>query len=245
MRNKIEKIATKVTNCLGYKEGCLVDRHIRSYLCLRQGQQDNRAQLIVGTGILSILVGSFVSIGCFCFGLFVEGIYVGLLFFGAPFLILASYKRKALRIRNSIAMEMPKVLNLLIILLGAGLSLSSALRGVIDTQDNQGLLTKNLKETMVTVDKGMPLVMAWTNFANKCSTQETSALATLIIREGTLGSKGLVDSLKAILNASVQTRRRQVIKMGELAKTRLLIPQTMIFGAILLLIGYPAFVALG
>lgn len=98
---------------------------------------------------------------------------------------------------------------------------------------------------MATVDKGMPLVMAWTNFANKCSTQETAALATLIIREGTLGSKGLVDSLKAILNASVQTRRRQVIKMGELAKTRLLIPQTMIFGAILLLIGYPAFVALG
>lgn len=230
---------------LGYRFDGICDKYVRTNLCIRTGQEDGRHREFVSAWMTMLLVGIVFFVILLVAGLRFEAAYMGMLPIVSPVFVLKASRAKALSARRQISMDMPQIIGLLTILLNTGLSLSSAIGGIVRAQGDKRILNRYLAETLNAVDRGVPLATAWTGFANKCSTSEASALATLIIRENTLGAQGIVDSLRSISQSSEQTRRRQVLKAGEVARTRLLIPQTMIFACILLLIGYPAFVALG
>ena len=252
MQNRVDKFIARISGpgvrllkMLGYKEYGVVDTYIRSYMCLRAGYEDPRPREFAGSWLMVSLIGGALGLVLVGFGMVAEAVYVVLFINVLPFVILRGYRAKVISVREQIARDMPQMLNTLVILLNTGLSLSSALKGVVKFQDESNILIKYLNDTLSSVDKGMPLTMAWNEFANRCSTVECSNLATLVIRENTLGVKGIADSLNTICISSEQARRRQILKAGEVAKTWLLLPQTMIFASVLLLIGYPAFVTLG
>lgn len=229
---------------IGYRYGGIIDKYVDTCIGSHQGQNDvHRA--VVGAWLTLVVVGMAMGTTLVIFGLEIEAIYVILLSTCLPILVLRHFKNRWKALRKQITEEMPQVLNLLVILLDTGIPLSVALRSVASEEYGTGELRKILHRAVEAVDSGVPTTVAWRRFANECMTEDGSVLGSLIVRETTIGTHRMGDSMRALCISAEQASRREIIRAGEVAKAKLLIPQTLIFAGIILLVGYPALAVLG
>lgn len=229
---------------MGYRYSGIIDKYVDRCIGHQQNRQDiHRA--IVGAWLTLAAVGVTIGTVLAVVGLEIEAAYVILLSTCLPILVLRHFKNRGETLRRQITEEMPQVLNLLIILLDTGIPLSVALRSVASEEYGGGELRKILHRAVEAVDSGVTAVLAWRRFANECMTSDGSVLGSLIVRETTIGTHRMGDSLRALCISAEQASRREIIRAGEVAKAKLLIPQTLIFAGIILLVGYPALAVLG
>lgn len=233
-----------VLDRIGYRYAGSIDRYVDSCMGTQQSQDDVRRE-VVGAWLTLVVVGMTVGTALVLFGLEIEAIYVILLSTCLPIVVLRHFKNKREAIRKQITEEMPQVLNLLVILLDTGIPLSVALRSVASEEYGNGELRKILHRSVEAIDSGVPTTVVWRRFSNECMTADGAVLGSLIVRETTIGTHKVGDSLRALCISAEQASRRETIRAGEVAKAKLLIPQTLIFAGIVLLVGYPALAVLG
>lgn len=221
----ISKIQQKMISLHGNRTALL---HTRMFI----------AQLI--SMVLLCLIGTFV------FTLVSEGdgmiLIVGLFFsLLIPYFFINKLSSDEKERRNLILLELPEVVNKMILLINAGETVQRALlRCVTTTQDPDSPLMVELTETVNRMVSNEPFHQVLNDLSKKCGIQEISIFTTTILLNYRRGGNDLIIALRE-LSQDLWEKRKSISKTkGEEASSKLVFPLVLIFIAVMIIVGYPA-----
>ena len=131
-------------------------------------------------------------------------------------------------------------LNVLIMLLGAGLNLTTAIRRAIDACQSKNAFREEIHLLTHEITNGKHYVTAFEDLAGKCGIFEITSFAAAIIQNYKKGNHALLSSLRLLRITCRENQRNLIKKLAEEASTKLLFPTMLIFAAILLITIFPA-----
>lgn len=160
-----------------------------------------------------------------------------------------SEKKQLEEIKNESELEYSNILWQFILLLEAGLTISSAWKKIVMDYEKKKNQMKTARcyvyEQMAYVYHRMELgesqERAFGVFSKRMSMKSYSKLMTLFLQNLTKGSKNMLDILKSEEQEAFINRCEQAKRMGEEADTKLLLPMGVMLLNILILLMIPAF----
>lgn len=163
------------------------------------------------------------------------GLVVALLVVAAPELTL---RRRIERRRSSMARDLPRLLDLLVISVEAGLGLDQALTRVVRAVP--GALADEFARLLTEVGAGVPRTEALRSLAARCPVPELRSFTLAMVQAETYGVS--VGPLLRAQASEIRTRHRQAAQMlAQKAPVKLLIPMVLcIFPALLVVVAGPA-----
>jgi len=168
------------------------------------------------------------------------------LMFGAVLIYYFNMKNKEKldEHKDRIKMDFPEMLNKLVLLVGAGTTVSTAMDKIISDY-KLGNEKRSLYEELITLnesiygDKKMSYEEAYEAFAKRCMVPEAIRFAALMIQHEKTGSSNLVSMLKLFSTEAWQERKRIAERRGKMAENKLLVPILLMFLAILIIVLMP------
>lgn len=186
---------------------------------------------LIGGTLFTIIANDLTAIG---FGLFVAIII--------PFIGLKQLSTQVEQRKRSIILELPEVLNKLILLVNAGETVQGALIRTITKSSSlqESPLFKELKLTLQELQMNVSFAKALENMSRRCASQEVSMFMTTLLLNYKRGGEELVLSLRT-LSKELWDRRKAVSRtLGEEAASKLVFPMVIIFVVVLIIVGAPA-----
>lgn len=143
--------------------------------------------------------------------------------------------------KNQILMELPEVVNKIILLVNAGETVQQAIVRCVELkQDSTSPLYVELKVAVNKLTSNEPFPNVLNEFSKKCSIQEVSIFTTTVLLNYRKGGQDLILSLRE-LSHNLWEKRKNVSKTkGEEASSKLVFPLILIFVAVMIIVGYPA-----
>jgi tight adherence protein C len=186
---------------------------------------------LIGGTLFTILSNDLTAIGF--------GVFVAILI---PFIGLKQLSSQVEHRKRSIILELPEVLNKIILLVNAGETVQGALIRTLtktnNLQDNP--LLKELKLTIQELQMNISFAKALENMSRRCSSQEVFMFTTTLLLNYRRGGDELVLSLRT-LSKELWDRRKAVSRtLGEEAASKLVFPMVIIFVVVLIIVGAPA-----
>lgn len=158
----------------------------------------------------------------------------------AAVLVYAMYDEVGDRVnkrRAAIARQFPNVVSKLALLVTSGMIMDRAWRETAESQN--GELYHEMRLTAEELSNLVEPTAAYTNFINRCSTKETTKLASAIIQNQTKGNAEIGVLLRGMSHEAWQERRHTAKRDSEAANSKLMIPTMLLFVAILVMIMVP------
>lgn len=156
-------------------------------------------------------------------------------------------ERKRLTMEQSIQ-EYPKIIAQLILFLGTGMSVVSALEAVtaeyekeqVYGRKNEIFVYEQMKKTCRQISFGVPQTKAFHDMGNRIGLSSYQKLSVLLIQSITRGSADLFLRLKEQEEEAFFQRKEYAKRKGEEASTKLLAPMMVMLIIILVLLMFPA-----
>lgn len=155
-------------------------------------------------------------------------------------LVYAMYDEASDRLnkrRAAIARQFPNVVSKLALLVTSGMIMDRAWRETAESQN--GELYHEMRLTAEELSNLVEPTAAYTNFINRCSTKETTKLASAIIQNQSKGNAEIGVLLRSMSHDAWQERRHTAKRDSEAANSKLMIPTMLLFVAILVMIMVP------
>lgn len=155
-------------------------------------------------------------------------------------LVYAMYDEVSDRInkrRNAISRQFPNVVSKLALLVTSGMIMDRAWKETAYSQSSE--LYLEMQKTSEELENLVSPEVAYGNFISRCSTKETSKLASAIMQNLSKGNAEIGALLKSMAKEAWQERRLTARKDSEKANSKLMIPTMMLFIAILIMIMVP------
>ncbi|CAM4343816.1 MAG: type II secretion system F family protein [Paenibacillus macerans] len=160
-----------------------------------------------------------------------------------PAALIHDLHRKLVRREHAVILELPELLNKIVLLVGAGSTVQQAIKLCLERkreQENHPLY-RELFQMMREWEGGYSFQQAMEGFSKRCGIQEVSAFTTAVLLNYRRGGHDFALALRD-LSHSLWEKRKAVSKtLGEQASSKLVFPMVLMFMAILLLVGAPAF----
>ncbi len=196
------------------------------------------------TQLISIVLLS--SIGTFLIGFATEGDHV-LVVAGAifavmiPLLLVNQLGKKEKERKDKILLELPEVVNKIILLVNAGETVQQALIRCVELNtDKDSPLYEELREMVNRLTSNEPFPTVMNDLSKKCGIQDVSVFVTTVLLNYRKGGQDLILSLRE-LSHDLWGKRKMISRTkGEEASSKLVFPLIMIFVAIMIIVGYPA-----
>jgi len=144
--------------------------------------------------------------------------------------------------RDSLLADMPQMLSKLTLLVNSGMILRDAWKKVAFGEDR--VLYKEMRETVQEMQNGVAEIDAYRNFADRCSIKQARRFSSTMIQNMQKGNREISYFLKEMSDEMWEEKKHLVKRKGEAANSKLLIPTTMIFVGILIMIMVPAFLTI-
>lgn len=144
--------------------------------------------------------------------------------------------------QDELLADMPQMLSKLTLLVNTGMTTLNAWKKVAQTSDRA--LYREMREAVVETENGIDEIEAYMNFANRCAIKQIRRFSSTIIQNKLRGNREAAYFLKELSDEMWEEKKHLVRRKGEAAKSKLLIPTTMIFVGILLLVMVPAFMGM-
>ncbi|MGX7417490.1 type II secretion system F family protein [Carnobacterium gallinarum] len=170
-------------------------------------------------------------------------IAMGILTLLIPFVLVKNLDTKERNRRMAIIHELPEFLNKLILLINAGETAQKAfIRCTLAKADfvDKSPLYYELAETVTKIENNLPFSEALNQLSKKCAIQEMSVFTTTLLLNYRKGGEQLVHSLKELSTTLWGKRKAQTQMKGEEASSKMVFPLIMIFGVVMVIVGYPA-----
>jgi len=106
-------------------------------------------------------------------------------------------------------------------------------------------LYKEMQMTVQDLENGIPEVDAYIGFANRCNVKEIRKFAATLTQNLKKGGSEMTMFLNDMSKEMWETKKMTVKKKGDKAASQLLIPTTIIFVGILILILVPMLASMG
>ncbi|MBS3680361.1 type II secretion system F family protein [Ornithinibacillus massiliensis] len=223
--SQIAKIQQKMISLYGNRTAL---QHTRIYL----------AQLI--SIVLITIIGAllFTALAEGDMAIFVTGIFFAILLPYAMIKKLASQEKER---KDKILLELPEVVNKLILLINAGETVQQALvRCVTTANDHNSPLIVELTDAVNKMVSNEPFHQVLNDLSKKCGIQEISIFTTTILLNYRKGGNDLILALRE-LSRDLWEKRKNISKTkGEEASSKLVFPLILIFVAVMIIVGYPA-----
>nr|WP_302648870.1 type II secretion system F family protein [uncultured Dysosmobacter sp.] len=139
--------------------------------------------------------------------------------------------------RAAITRQFPGVVSKLALLVTSGMIMDRAWRETAESQN--GELYREMRLTAEELANLVEPTAAYTNFINRCSTKETTKLASAIIQNQSKGNAEIGALLRGMSHDAWQERRHNAKRDSEAANSKLMIPTMLLFVAILVMIMVP------
>ena len=158
------------------------------------------------------------------------------------------YKEQKLQTRDQSVQEYPQIITQLMLFLGTGMSVTSALEAVTaeyekeQMRGNKGkiFVYEQMKKTCREISFGVPQTKAFADMGQKIEVPSYQKLSVLLVQSITRGSTDLFFRLKEEEEEAFFQRKEQAKRKGEEASTKLLAPMMIMLVVILILLMFPA-----
>lgn len=146
----------------------------------------------------------------------------------------------------------PEIVNRLVLYVGAGMTVRNAWRKIAKEHTKEkkkggrkGYIYQEMLFSCYEMDSGTSESEAYERFGRRCGIQQYIKLATLLVQNMQKGNSTMLQQLKEEAETAFVQRMDRARKKGEEAGTKLLLPMTILFGMVLVLIMIPAFGTFG
>lgn len=175
------------------------------------------------------------------------GILLGSILAVALPIAQASDLHKKVRLREQqIMMELPELLNSIVLLVGAGETVQRAILRCVESRkgDTSHPLYKELMMMTGEWESGYSFQQAFENFSKRCAVQEVSLFTTTVLLNYRRGGGDFVLSLRDLSRMLWEKRKALSRTRGEQASSKLVFPMVIIFLIVIVLVGTPAIMML-
>ena len=184
-------------------------------------------------------------IGC-TLAVLMETYVVLLLAFGAAFGIAYYFETTITDIikkrEDSIIATFPDMLSKLALLVNAGMIVKEAWEKVANT--GEGTIYEEMRNAVSEMNNGVSEFDAIMNFANRCNVDKITKFSSTMVQNLSKGNKELAEFLRQFSNEAWVEKKQYARQKGEEAASKLLIPITLMFVGILLMVVVPIFMGI-
>lgn len=158
---------------------------------------------------------------------------------------------KLIKRNKQLAQDYASIVNKLMLLTGAGMTLLGAWdRIIIDYENNQKqygfrYVYEEMKLTRKRMQNGISEAEAYSEFGRRCDNTVYIKLGCLLEQNIRKGTKGLNDCLNQEVREAFAGRKALAKKRGEETATKLLLPMTMMLVISMVIVVVPAFLTMG
>ncbi|MNB77634.1 Bacterial type II secretion system protein F domain protein [compost metagenome] len=175
------------------------------------------------------------------------GIILGVLLALILPVALVSDLHKKVRLREqNIVLELPELLNSIVLLVGAGETVQRAIIRCVESRrgDYSHPLYKELFTMITEWESGYSFQQAFEQFSKRCAVQEASLFTTTVLLNYRRGGADFVLSLRDLSRMLWEKRKALSRTRGEQASSKLVFPMVLIFLIVIVLVGTPAIMML-
>ncbi|AIQ56727.1 type II secretion system F family protein [Paenibacillus borealis] len=191
--------------------------------------------LIVGGSLLTLFTGEHA-------GITVGGFLAVVL----PAAMVSDLHKKVRLREQRILLELPELLNSLVLLVGAGETVQRAILRCVNGRlgDSAHPLYAELLKMTADWEGGYSFQQAFENFSKRCAVQEVSIFTTAVLLNYRRGGADFVLSLRDLSRMLWEKRKAISRTHGEQASSKLVFPMVVIFLIVIVLVGTPALMML-
>ncbi|UPK45337.1 type II secretion system F family protein [Paenibacillus pabuli] len=189
---------------------------------------------------LMLLVGCLLSlVGDMGIGGMVGGLALGV---ALPFALYKDLNTKMQRRDQDILMELPELLNRIVLLVGAGETVQRSIVHCVASQgERDHPLYNELRKTVGDWNNGYSFQQSFEQFSRRCGVQEVTIFTTTMLLNFRRGGGDFVLALRDLSHVLWEKRKAVSRAKGERASSKLVFPMVLIFFSIVVMIGAPAF----
>ncbi len=140
-------------------------------------------------------------------------------------------------------LEFPNAVSTIALLVNSGMILREAWREV--SLSNNSELYLEMRKVNEDIDNGISEVDALFNFGSRCVTPEIKKFTAFVVQGLEKGSRDLAMALQNQTNELWELKKQNILKQGELASNKLMIPLMVMFVGILVMVMGPIMTNLG
>lgn len=168
----------------------------------------------------------------------VGGVLLALLL---PVALVKDLGRKVVEREQDIVMELPELLNKIVLLVGAGETVQKAILHCAAQKKGSGHpLYDELGVMVAEWEGGSSFQEAFEQFSKRCAVQEVSVFTTTVLLNFRRGGSDFVLALRDLSRVLWEKRKAIARTRGEQASSKLVLPMVVIFMVVIVLIGTPA-----
>ncbi|OAX50428.1 type II secretion system F family protein [Paenibacillus sp. AD87] len=189
---------------------------------------------------LMLLVGCLLAlVGDMGLGGMVGGLALSV---ALPFALYKDLNTKVQRRDQDILMELPELLNRIVLLVGAGETVQRAIIHCVASQgERDHPLYNELRKTVGDWNNGYSFQQSFEQFSRRCGVQEVTIFTTTVLLNFRRGGGDFVLALRDLSHVLWEKRKAVSRAKGEQASSKLVFPMVLIFFSIVVMIGAPAF----
>jgi tight adherence protein C len=167
----------------------------------------------------------------------------GLLAVLVPVALINDLHRKVQRREQAVLLELPELLNKIVLLVGAGSTVQQAIKRCLERKREQAghPLYRELLQMQKEWEGGDSFQQAMEGFSKRCGIQEVSAFTTAVLLNYRRGGEDFALALRDLSHSLWEKRKAVGKTLGEQASSKLVFPMVLLFMAVLILVGAPAF----
>lgn len=179
--------------------------------------------------------------------------YLKILFLGViiafcvPMIAQSRQKEEEKIRREKLALAYPTVVNKLMLLLGAGMTLQGAWKKILSVYNEKSgesnVLYDEMLVTLHEIESGKGEALAYEDFGKRCGLPNYRRFGNLLSQNLKKGAGELENLLEQEALQAREERRNNAKKLGEEAGTKLLMPMIIMFGIVIAVIIVPAFLS--
>lgn len=139
--------------------------------------------------------------------------------------------------------EFPNAVSTIALLVNSGMILREAWREVSMSNDSE--LYMEMRKVNEEMDNGVSEIDALYHFANRCVVPDIKKFTSFIVQGLEKGSKDLANALRNQADELWELKKQTILKRGELASSKLMIPLMIMFVGVLIMIMGPIMTNLG
>ncbi|PYY27623.1 type II secretion system F family protein [Paenibacillus illinoisensis] len=159
-----------------------------------------------------------------------------------PFALYKDLHTKVQRRDQDILMELPELLNRIVLLVGAGETVQRAIVHCVASQgEREHPLYNELRKTVGDWNNGYSFQQSFEQFSRRCGVQEVTIFTTTVLLNFRRGGGDFVLALRDLSHVLWEKRKAVSRAKGEQASSKLVFPMVLIFFTIVVMIGAPAF----
>jgi len=139
----------------------------------------------------------------------------------------------------------PDFISQVALLTGAGLHVRQAIIRIVRESKKNNPLYKELNVVLDDIEAGISEQQAYSELSERCHVREISNFTGILLQHVRLGGNQMLFELRRMATESWELRKQSARKLGEEASSKLVLPLSIMFIAIVIISIAPAFLSIG